>query len=371
MNAIYFLTYTIDGGDGNDIWPWTSPIEKNRYDVSKLAQWEKVFTHMEKRGVLMHFVLQETENDEVLGANTYLSLERKLYHREMVARFGHHLGLVWNIGEENDVGISSDTIATVTDGELHREALIENLSKLDPYNHRINAHSHPDDLDDVYNPLLSNLDFSGPALQIGWKPNVNKETIKWLTDSMLAGKQWMVSFVENGPAHEGALPDDVTTDNHKDLRQHILWGHLMAGGAGVEWYFGYNFHDNDLNSEDWRARDNLWEQTRIAKEFFENHLPYWEMESMNDSLNIPWSTTGYALGKEDEVYAVYLSEPTAGAVLENLPIGNYVIKWFDPLLGGVLFNGTSVSCDISSVDQDCLLGESGLGGDSVALISKN
>jgi hypothetical protein len=41
--------------------------------------------------------------------------------------------------------------------------------------------------------------------------------------------------------------------NHDDVRHQALWGHLMGGGAGCEWYFGYKFAHNDLGLEDFRA----------------------------------------------------------------------------------------------------------------------
>ena len=37
-----------------------------------------------------------------------------------------------------------------------------------------------------------------------------------------------------------------------DVRRHTLWGTLMAGGAGVEYCFGYSLPQNDLQREDWR-----------------------------------------------------------------------------------------------------------------------
>ena len=33
----------------------------------------------------------------------------------------------------------------------------------------------------------------------------------------------------------------------------------MAGGAGVEYYFGYSLPENDLLCEDFRSRDRSWD----------------------------------------------------------------------------------------------------------------
>ena len=70
INSQYFLTMNV-GGDGKDVWPWIShnPGDRLTYDVSKLDQWETLFQHMDDKGVLMHVVTQETENDQLLGGD--------------------------------------------------------------------------------------------------------------------------------------------------------------------------------------------------------------------------------------------------------------------------------------------------------------
>src|SRR5690606_3607719 len=65
MNSLYFLTMNV-AGDGDDVFPWTAKSERYRYDVSKLAQWEVVFEHMEELGIHLHMVTQEQENDQLL-----------------------------------------------------------------------------------------------------------------------------------------------------------------------------------------------------------------------------------------------------------------------------------------------------------------
>ena len=43
---------------------------------------------------------EETENEMLLD-NGEVGVERRLYYRDLIARFGHHLALNWNLGEEN------------------------------------------------------------------------------------------------------------------------------------------------------------------------------------------------------------------------------------------------------------------------------
>ena len=86
--------------DGKDVWPYSDHNERYRFDCSKLDQWEIVFDHMERKGVMLHLLTQETENETLLD-NGETSVQRKVYYKELIARFGHHLGIIWNMGEEN------------------------------------------------------------------------------------------------------------------------------------------------------------------------------------------------------------------------------------------------------------------------------
>ena len=46
VNCQYFLTQNV-GGDGDDVWPWIDRHTHDRYDCSKLDQWNIVFAHMQ------------------------------------------------------------------------------------------------------------------------------------------------------------------------------------------------------------------------------------------------------------------------------------------------------------------------------------
>ena len=72
-------------------------------------------------------------------------------------------------------------------------------------------------------------------------------------------KIWVVSNDEQGRHTVGVKPDGPGS-NRDDIRKLTLWGNLMAGGAGVEYYFGYEFPHTDLNSEDWRQRRDCCNQ---------------------------------------------------------------------------------------------------------------
>ncbi|MHC4069516.1 MAG: DUF5060 domain-containing protein [Planctomycetota bacterium] len=320
MNSVYFITYNLDGGDGKDVWPWTRPDEKLRFDCSKLDQWEIVFSHMDFLGIMMHVLTQETENDQGLDGGA-LGIQRKLYYRELIARFAHHPALVWNLGEEN------------TNTDAQRMAFATYFKSIDPYRHPVVVHTYPREYDKVYNPLLGYEDFDGASLQMNKTgTETHSETLKWLERSEQRGRKWIVCLDEYGEGENGVKPD-ADYPSHDEPRKNCLWANLMAGGAGCEWYFGYKFAHNDLNCEDWRSRDIMWDQTRYALEFFHNYLPF-ERMSPADSL----VSAGWCFAEVGEIYAVYL--PDGGTAQLDITDGSFTVRWYNPRDGGDLLTGS-------------------------------
>ena len=358
MNAFSFLTMNVEG-DGKNVWPWTEPDVRDRYDVSKLAQWEKVFTHADSLGLYLHFKTQETENDQLLDGGE-LGPERKLYYRELIARFGHHLALNWNLGEENDLWDELDDPE-----QAHVKAHAQYIRDVDPYDHHIVIHSYPNQQGEVYTPLLGEASaVTGASVQTQYD-DVHRDTKRWIEASAEAGKPWVVANDEQGNANTGVKPDGPES-NRDAIRHHALWGNLMAGGAGVEYYFGYNFAHNDLGAEDWRSRDQVWDDVRHALGFFRDHLPFTEMTSADD---LTPDTTDYVFAQPGEVYAVYL--PTGGEAKLDLSDGDgaFTVQWFNPREGGALQEGDVMEVEAGSAAS---LGRppSGAEEDWVALVRR-
>jgi len=333
MNSVYFLTMNV-AGDGQDVWPWTSSSSRYHYDASKLDQWEVVFEHMDHKGLMLHVVTQETENDQLLDGGQ-LGPERRIYYRELIARFGHHLALTWNLGEEN------------TNTDAQRKQFSDYISALDAYHHPIVVHTWPSMTDSVYTPLLGYQNFDGPSLQLANVSDVHAETLKWVQRSAASGQPWIATLDEIGPANSGVLPDSVDP-NHDQVRKEGLWGNLMAGGAGVEWYFGYAYPNDDLDCEDWRSREKMWEQTRIALEFFNCHVPFTEMNP-NDSLI---SAAGsHCLAKPGDTWLVYLEQGGTTTLNLGAAQGPFSVRWFDPRAGGRMSHGTVPQIQASGVQS--------------------
>ena len=369
VNSFSFLTYTARG-DGDNVWPFIAREAKFHYDCSKLDQWGIVFDHATTQGLYLHFKLQETENDDDrLGASRRnghlpasldggkLGPERKLYLREIIARFGHALALNWNIGEE----------CSLSPDEIHD--MIQFIHQTDPYQHPIVLHTFPPEQELMHRPLLgSNTYLSGVSLQNPWD-SVHQRTLQWRKESAEAGRPWVVANDEQNPAGMGVPPDpgyqghsgiakgrgkpqgtqaegyyESNAYTLHDIRKLTLWGNLMAGGAGVEYYFGYSLPQNDLVAQDFRRSDKSWDYCRIALDFFRNEkIPFAEMSSANALIGNPENeNTRFCFAKPGEIYLVYL--PNGGEATLDLSnaSGDFSLRWFNPRDGSWEESSTTV-----------------------------
>lgn len=347
LNVFSFLTFNVDGDDRN-IFPyllkvsaedyktyadvknnteaWETLFYTTRFDVSKLEQWERIFEYAETKGMFLHFKTHETETDHLMDGGVF-GTEGKLYYRELIARFGHHLSMNWNLGEENNQPIE----------EVKKVA--DYVHKLDPYKHHLVIHTFPNK-DDRYAELIGDQSpLTGASLQLSDPDfrDVHERVLKWRAKSDSTGKRWALAVDEPGKANIALLPDAEDME-HNLARDRALWGVLMAGGYGVEWYFGYASPHSDLTCQDFRSRDLFWDQNRYARRFFEKYIPYWKMEPADELTS---DNLSYCFATKDDVYVVYLP---MGLETTSIDLGNsgknYSIKWYNPRDGGELVEGT-------------------------------
>jgi hypothetical protein len=210
----------------------------------------------------------------------------------------------------------------------------------------LHTHAEAPDKDKIAGPLLNEAGLDGLSFQVAERETVNSEVQKWRALAAKSGREWLITMDEIGKWDVGALPDSLDPNNHQSLRRHALWGHLLGGGGGVEWYFGAKYPANDLSSEDWRLRESLWKQTAVALNFFDSHLPYWEMKPCNALVN---RADVYCLGKAKDIYALYLIDGGTA----NLNIANagqsYEISYHNPI------NGKIIDAQNASADKDGIL----------------
>ncbi len=336
MNVFSFLTFNVAGDDENVFMhivkkdladyeanngkktpdkAWTTSIERLRMDVSKTAQWDRVMQYADRKGMFLHFKTSEAENCKLMD-NGDLGPERRLYFRELVARFGYHLALNWNFGEENSQAT-----------EQH-QAQMAYVKRIDPYNHLRVVHTYPGAKDKVYGPLLGDRsELTGLSLQTTNPAftQVYGDVKKWVLLSEAAKKPWVVACDEPGDATHALITDGEDPD-HDNARINGLWGTFMAGGCGTEWYFGYKHPHSDLNCEDWRSRDKFWDQGKIALDFFyKNDVPFWNMQPMLTESG-DWALAG------DGCVVVFVR--SGGKTVLDLPSAEFTVSQTFPKTGG-------------------------------------
>ncbi|MEM8893587.1 MAG: DUF5060 domain-containing protein [Bacteroidota bacterium] len=339
LNAFSFLTFNIDGDDRN-VFPhllnvsleeyetsananerpkeWENHVIHDRFDVSKMDQWEQIFSYGEMKGMYLHFKTQENENDQKMDGGG-LGRERRLYYRELIARYSHHLALNWNLGEEE----------TKTIQQLKEQATF--FAENDPYQNITVVHTFPNEHEKYYRPLVDEAtDIKGFSVQTNQRDfrRVHGVVKKWVEASATSGRKIVVAMDEPGEARHSLVPDEDDIA-HDTARYNALWGALMAGGAGLEWYFGYLHAHSDLTCESWRSRDLFWDQCKLAHDFFtENNFPLTEMTNMNE---LTKDEDDYVFAKTGEVYLVFVKKPSI--VTMELPDVGYSGLWLNPKTG--------------------------------------
>ena len=328
VNSVYFLPMNL-GGDGQDTYPFigaaATTYDKTHYDISKLNQWNVVFEHAQRKGIALQIVLAETEppNERWLDGGD-LGVERMLFFREMIARFGYVLALKWNLSEENDYSIA------------HLEAFADYIQALDWAKHPIAVHTHLNDQTD-YSQMLGDGRFSATSFQ--YDIDLSSSLVEtWRTQSANAGRPWVLDMDENF--------DSLTSWNEHFLRKVVLYPVYFSGG-NVEWYLGYHNLPlgGDMRLEDFRTRKQMWDYTWYARKFMLENLSFWEMIPQDHLLTgetIEWAQ-GQVLAQPGQIYAVYL--PTAdgkGILNTSQASGPFVKRWFDPRTGQFVGEATQI-----------------------------
>ena len=355
VNAHYFLCMNAYG-DGKEAWPWTGADDVDVYDVSKLAQWEELFTHFDTMGLMIHFQLSESENTNYLESrdgrdgNIDFCNARKILYRELVARFGHHMAVTWNIGEENQAkGSGFETPNT----DAQRKEFAARIRALTYYKDHISVHNGPaGKFDDIFPQLIGNEPITGPSLQtylvkpkgkrgLGVLSN-HDEVAKWVKLSSNNGHKWVVSIDE---PWWGKRPNGLADI----LRKEVVWGAALAGGQ-MEFYAG----KDDVKHIDYCSYEDCWTVIGHAARFMNQHLAK-DVANMIPNDDLVVGEDNWAMADEGSTYLLYLKNGGEAKVDLSAAQGQtFSVSWFDPRTGGDLIDGSPLT--VTGGSKDVLLG---------------
>ncbi|MFK7885409.1 MAG: DUF5060 domain-containing protein [Gammaproteobacteria bacterium] len=334
VNSIYFLPMNL-GGDGKDTYPFTgfsgSSFDNTHYDISKLAQWTTVLDHAQRKGIAVNIVLNETESaNENWLDNGQLGTQRRLFYRELAARFNFLLAKKWNMCEENDYDVPL------------LNSFVDYLAAQDPSDAAITVHTNRDGFND-YNQIVGDARYSATSIQ--YSPDqAGSHVENWRTNSANAGQPWVLDMDENAPANTG-----LNSGNAVDLRKRVLWDVLLSGG-NIEWYFGGNGQPEggDQNTEDFRSREQMYRYMWFARRFMQEELPFNDMLPDDNLVNGEDSDFGGAqvFAKAGTHYAVYLPNASGNPTIDlNDVAGSVTRRWFNPQSGEFEGSAATLSAD--------------------------
>ena len=339
VNSIYFLLMNI-GGDGKDVFPWVgtpvpegSPENDNlHYDISKLHQWEIVLRHAQQKGIALHAVFNEAEepNKRELD-NGELGVERKLFYREMIARFAHHPALQWNISEEFNLKFDL--------GEERVREFASYIKQVDPYDHPITVHTAGDPLEELAFTFGDPL-FSTTSVQL------NQRRIDHITEGIRkataeAGRPIPASMDEF-TVDMGENRSWIPIDNANLQRKQKLWPTYLSGGQ-IEFILEGFLEVDSFKKPETNA---LWDYIWYARKFMQENLPFHDMQPMDELVSDESTLTvgegsgvtsemgAQVFAKAGEVYAVYfpVAESTGNIDFSNLS-GEATLQWYNPRSG--------------------------------------
>ncbi len=339
VNSIYFMPMNV-GGDGKNVWPWIGSLnprgsrdnEHRHFDTAKLAQWEIVFAHAQRLGIFLHFVLNEAEaaNKRELDDGE-LGVERKLYYRELVARFGHHLALQWNLCEEYNLQFDW--------GPDRSRAFADYLVALDPYHHPVTIHSAGNPVE-ALRFTYGDPRFSMTSIQLNQRP-IHEITRAIWHETERAGRPLPVSLDEF-TLDRGQKASHIPVDDAEGHRREKIWPTYLSGGMLEFILEDLLITDNFKTPE----RGKLWDYLWYSRRFLETELPFWDMQPVDDLVREA-GTIPLRIGKGQtqplgpqvfaklgEVYAIYLptASPAGKLNLTDFPHA-FVQRWYNPRIG--------------------------------------
>jgi len=329
VNSLYMILLTVND-DSDNTWPWTARDKHMSYDVSKLDQWDIVFTHMDRVGISSTYYLCESANSKLLDGGN-MTLKYPIYYREIIARFGYHLGIRFNLGEESNMSKEQQSAASKL------------LSDLDPYNKIIAGHSSYKRTDQiqVFEYLLGKNHYNGPNYQLHEADDRDHlDLIMWRDKSAITGHKWIVANDESWGINNS------TGSNGEGRMLTYAWRTYMAGAEGMFQYTAYGTPEiGDITMENFRLIENTQKILIACKNLFlkpEINPTLYQMKNENALVGNPTGNNApFCLAKNGEIYIVYRSSATNQKPLNLTGVtGDFHVKWYDARNGGEFQNGS-------------------------------
>ena len=313
INSIYAITNNIDG-DRKDTWPWvgeSSPEAKtnhDRFDTAKLQDWEDFFSYVQQKGIVLHLVL----NDD----SAWSGYDQELYIREMIARFGHHPGIIWNVGEEaNEIYSDSE-----------QQAFAAMIKDVDPYNHPVTVHRKSPW------PFIGNQIYDLASIQIGDGGS------DFSTARLMDYNSIVIDHREGSTQQGHSIPimidetpriTEVNPQVRKKFRTQVLYPIFFGGGNFELHYRDAYGQSGSVTIED--LQPLIMDMVHLRRLL--ESLPFPGMRACNQLLTNP---DNLCFGDRGNIYAIYFPEGGSDSLDLSQHEGIFNATWYDPQTGEVM-----------------------------------
>ena len=302
-NCIYFQAVKTHGGDGDSTMnPFVNSNVNGLLDEDILDQWETWFTAMDANDIVIFFMFYDDYSSPygsgLMGGE--LPAQEAYMIDAIVNRFEHHKHLIWIVSEEYQKALTAARVSKIA----------ERIKMADDFDHPVGTHQLPG----------TSFDFNSDDNMDQFAMQLNDATTSYVHSSCVAA--WNnVGGLKNVNLAE-IYEFNTIPQTGAALRQKA-WAAAM-GGAYSMWLW-MDIASTPVSDLQICGRlVGFMESTR----FYETQ-PY-------DSL--ARGNTDYVLADPGNVYIVYGDSGTSLGV--NIIAGNYFVKWFDPVDGDWVDEGS-------------------------------
>jgi len=340
--------------------PWTSATVLKKFDCSKLDQWEVVFEQMTKKGLLINVDLSQPGNasyfefaENLPSTSNPFADTRKLFYREMVARFSHHCAITWNIVEATDANsmFTADQTQTPSGQQLVNFATY--IHSVDPYGHLVVCGTDLTEPEPLYIPTVAadtNEYVGGVSIINDMHEAYEYPSFYWFMNQ--TAKKPYICFQDQVYGGVPYFADTTVADSvAAQFGIEPLWPHLLDGGSGME----FNTENQGRQLNDFRQFDRLWNQAAIAQRFMSG-LPLQSMYPGSGQITSHQTRYPYMQVGNDSLFIVKINSNFAkyfdmSDTTEFKAGDKFTILWFIPKTG-LYAKGTVDTIAVSDIAQE-------------------
>jgi hypothetical protein len=338
VNGIYFHATRSFGGDGNGESPFVVKTDPHSgLDLQKMATWRTDLKRLDDAGIILWFNLLD---DHSVPYGCSFNADYQKYAHDLVNQFKDLKHLVWVTQEEYRWTDGAQRDCSLSENDARQRGLAAAIRASDSV-HPIATHH-----------MNSQAMAFANDVNIGvFSQQTNRTNAASMHDeSGLQGWGDWVYVMAEGAWHKSLIKNELLNGSGRSPMRHSNWATAMSGGY-VMIYNSFecgtgqkpcNTYPAERISQnpDSDPTDDILDDLRRLKLFMES-TQFNRMTPLFDNngalTNAKLDGTKYILANQAAgLYILYGDVNTTKLGVRNAPVGNYALKWFDPVSGAIV-----------------------------------